>query len=91
MGLASLRGALGAIIRIMDRELYPRVAEKRRFFCCTWHEMQRRKPNSGFTELLALLYPSLSFYWRVPILLFEIHSFVLNRLQNQILFRKIPY
>lgn len=91
MGLASLQGVLGVIIQIMDQELYPCMAKKRCFFCYTWHEMQRRKPNNRFMKLLALLYPSLSFYWWVPILLFKIHSFVLNHLHNQILFCKIPY
>lgn len=39
----------------------------------------------------ALLCFSLLSYQRVPILLFEISSFVPNRLQNQILFHKILY
>ena len=75
----------------------PMVREKEKglILCCIWHEMIKRElrlsMNSGLTELLALLCFSLLSYQRVPILLFEISSFVPNRLQNQILFHKILY
>ena len=72
-----------------------RKKEKGLILCCIWHEMIKRElrlsMNSGLTELLALLCFSLLSYQRVPILLFEISSFVPNRLQNQILFHKILY
>ena len=72
-----------------------REKEKELILCCIWHEMIKRElrlsMNSGLTELLALLCFSLLSYQRVPILLFEISSFVPNRLQNQILFHKILY
>ena len=72
-----------------------REKEKGLIFCYIWHEMKKRElrlsMNSRLTELLALLCFSLLSYQRVPILLFEISSFVPNRLQNQIQFHKILY
>jgi len=72
-----------------------REKEKGLIFCYIWHEMKKRElrlsMNSRLTELLALLCFSLLSYQRDPILLFEISSFVPNRLQNQILFHKILY
>jgi hypothetical protein len=72
-----------------------REKEKGLILCCIWREMIKRElrlsMNSGLTELLALLCFSLLSYRRVPTLLFEISSFVPNRLQNQILFHKILY
>ena len=69
--------------------------KKINLFYIWWHEMKKRElrlsMNSRLTELLALLCFSLLSYQRVPILLFEISSFVPNRLQNQILFHKILY
>lgn len=63
-----------------------REKEKGLILCCIWREMIKRElrlsMNSGLTELLALLCFSLFSYWRVPTLLFEISSFVPNRLQN---------
>ncbi|KAL0293192.1 UNVERIFIED_CONTAM: putative cytochrome c biosynthesis protein [Sesamum calycinum] len=66
----------------------PAVREKEKglILCCIWHEMIKRElrlsMNSGLTELLALLCFSLLSYQRVPTLLFEISSFVPNRLQS---------
>jgi hypothetical protein len=72
-----------------------REKEKGLILSCIWREMIKRElrlsMNSGLTELLALLCFSLLSYRRVPTLLFEISSFVPNRLQNQILFHKILY
>ena len=72
-----------------------REKEKELILYCIWREMIKRElrlaMKSGLTELLALLCFSLFSYQRVLILLFEISSFVPNRLQNQILFHKILY
>ena len=85
--LALLFWALGALV--------VREKEKGWVLSCIWHEMIKRElrlsMNSGLVELLALLSFSFLSYQRVPILLFEISSFVPNRLQNQILFHKILY
>ena len=75
----------------------PVVLEKEKglILSCIWHEMIKRElrlsMKSGLTELLALLCFSLLSYQRVPILFWEISSWVPNRLQNQILFHKILY
>lgn len=89
----SLKGKLALLLWALGA---PMVREKEKgLILCIWHEMIKRElrlsMNSGLTELLALLCFSLLSYQRVPILLFEISSFVPNRLQNQILFHKILY